>query len=398
VTDVQKKRICVIDDESSIRVVLSRVLGEEYHVEGFESAEDALIADIESFDLILADVRLPGISGLELIKELKTRDDSLPVILMTGMSDFNTAVSAIREGASDFIVKPFIIEQLLVSVHRAIERRILVQENRRLFDELAAKNTQLEDLNCQMITRNIQMESDIDIASNLIESLFPRSFPEIPGARFYLKMKPYEKISGDFFEAVPTGNNKFMFILADVCGHGVPAALYSALIKSTMMIQKDGSLSTADFITRVNEYLINSHKMMIYTYVAIFCAIIDLEYETMTYCNAGIPAPLQLTHDGGTHHLESTGTIVGIFTGAEYDEKTVRFDKKDRMLFFTDGAFEGLPVPSTQKGYDNMVRFIESIRAEKTSSIVDGLFNRLVDGKGTSIIRDDVTIIGLEFE
>jgi serine phosphatase RsbU (regulator of sigma subunit) len=398
VSDDQKKRICVIDDESSIRVVLSRVLGEEYDVEGFESAEDALLADIISFDLILADVRLPGISGLDLIKELKTKDDSLPVILMTGMSDFNTAVSAIREGASDFIVKPFIIEQLLVSVHRAIERRMLVQENRRLFNEIAAKNTQLEDLNCQMIARNIQMESDIDIASNLIESLFPRSFPEIPGARFHLQMKPYEKISGDFFEAVSTGNNRFMFTLADVCGHGVPAALYSALIKSTMMIQKDGSLSTADFISHVNEYLINSHKMMIYTYVAIFCAIIDLENETITYCNAGIPAPLQLTHDGKTHHLDSTGTIVGIFTGAEYEERSVHFDKKDRIIFFTDGAFEGLPVPSTQKGYDNMVRYIESIREDKTSLIVEGLFNRLVDDTGSSIIRDDVTIIGLEFE
>jgi serine phosphatase RsbU (regulator of sigma subunit) len=393
-----KKKICVIDDEAPIRMVLAKALGEEYHVEGFESAEDALLYGIRQFDLVLSDVRLPGKSGLELIGEIKEFDDSLPVILMTGMSDFNTAVSAIREGASDFIVKPFIIEQLLVSVHRAMERHILMMENKRLFNEIAAKNVQLEDLNQVVNARNAQMESDIDIACNLLESIFPKLFPEINGVIFDFRMSPYEKISGDFFEVTPMEDGKFMFIIADVCGHGVPAALYSALVKSTMMVKKEQFLSTADFITRINSYLISSHKMMIYTYVALFCGIFDMVKCELTYCNAGIPAPLFLKSDGEHKRLESTGTVVGIFSGAEFEEERLHFEKKDKFLFFTDGAFEGLPVPATQKGYENLVKsVVESVDCS-VSEIVEKTFRRLYNKDGKSIIRDDVTIIGVGFD
>lgn len=378
-------------------MVLSKALGDEYDVEGFECAEDALLSGIDRFDLVLSDVRLPGKSGLELIGEIKGIDDSLPVILMTGMSDFNTAVSAIREGASDFIVKPFILEQLIVSVHRAMERHILMIENKRLFNEIAAKNVQLEELNQVINARNTQMESDVDIACNLLESIFPKVFPDIDGVNFHMRMSPYEKISGDFFEVTPMDDGTFMFILADVCGHGVPAALYSALVKSTMMVQKEGALSTADFISRINSYLISSHKMMIYTYVALFCGIFDMGKGVVHYCNAGIPAPLFLKSGGAVERLESTGTVVGIFSAAEFEEKSIRFDKNDKFLFFTDGAFEGLPVPTAQKGYENFVRNVAENAERSVSEIVDKTFRRLYDKDGKSIIRDDVTIIGVGF-
>ena len=393
-----KKKICVIDDEAPIRMVLAKALGDEYDVEGFESAEEALLTDIGRFDLVISDVRLPGKSGLEMIADIKGVDDSLPVILMTGMSDFNTAVSAIREGASDFIVKPFILEQLLVSVHRAMERHILMLENKRLFSEIAAKNVQLEDLNQVVNARNAQMESDVDIACNLLESIFPRLFPQIDGVNFRMRMKPYEKISGDFFEVTPMDDGTFMFILADVCGHGVPAALYSALVKSTMMVQKERFVSTADFITHINSYLISSHKMMIYTYVALFCGIFDPAEGELSYCNAGIPAPLFLKSSGEIERFESTGTVVGIFSNAVFEERKVRFDRKDKFLFFTDGAFEGRPVPTSQKGYENFVRSVMEIADCSVDEIVEKTFRRLYDKDGNTIIRDDVTIIGVGFD
>ncbi|WP_207060812.1 sigma-54 dependent transcriptional regulator [Motiliproteus sp. SC1-56] len=134
--------VILIDDEKSIRTASSQTLQlAGYQVKALESAEPAL-ADV-SFDwpgVLVTDINMPGIDGLELLERVQAIDPDLPVILITGHGDISMAVNAIRGGAYDFIEKPFPADLLTDVVRRAMEKRALTIENRNLRQELQAQS------------------------------------------------------------------------------------------------------------------------------------------------------------------------------------------------------------------------------------------------------------------
>jgi two-component system, NtrC family, C4-dicarboxylate transport response regulator DctD len=134
--------VIVVDDEASIRDAVQQWLSlSGFSVQVFSRAEDCLAALPEHFPgVILSDVRMPGMSGLALLDRLQNIDPDLPVILLTGHGDVPMAVDAMRDGAYDFLEKPFSPETLLRNLRRALEKRQLVLENRRLLEQADARS------------------------------------------------------------------------------------------------------------------------------------------------------------------------------------------------------------------------------------------------------------------
>ena len=128
--------VIVVDDEAPIREAVEQWLTlSGFEVRLFSRAEECLAQLPEHFPgVILSDVRMPGMDGLQLLAELQRRDRDLPVILLTGHGDVPMAVDAMRDGAYDFLEKPFTPETLLGSLRRALEKRALVLENRALHE------------------------------------------------------------------------------------------------------------------------------------------------------------------------------------------------------------------------------------------------------------------------
>ncbi|WP_352432332.1 response regulator [Pyrinomonas sp.] len=122
-----KARILVIDDKEQMCAVLKKFLvGEGYAVETAQSAEQALqIMARAPFDLVLSDVRMPGMNGQELLDHLRERGDGVAVILMTAFASIEAAVEALKRGAADYISKPFSMDDVLFKIKRALEERDL---------------------------------------------------------------------------------------------------------------------------------------------------------------------------------------------------------------------------------------------------------------------------------
>ena len=137
--------VIVVDDEASIRTAVEQWLSlPGFDVQLFSRAEECLAQLPKDFaGVILSDVRMPGLSGLELLAEVQRRDADLPVILLTGHGDVPMAVEAMRNGAYDFLEKPFSPDALLNSLRRALDKRGLILENRRLHQQ-ADHRVQLE--------------------------------------------------------------------------------------------------------------------------------------------------------------------------------------------------------------------------------------------------------------
>jgi len=139
-------KILVVDDEEAIRETVSTLLeARGYQCTAVSNAREALQQlQRDSHDLLLSDIIMPGMDGLQLLERAQAHDRDLPVIMVTAMHDISTALEAIRMGAYDYILKPFEKDQLYLSVRRALEHRRLVLENRnyqRNLEKLVADRT-----------------------------------------------------------------------------------------------------------------------------------------------------------------------------------------------------------------------------------------------------------------
>src|SRR5688572_21037082 len=133
-----RESILVVDDESGVRASLSGILGDEgYAVETVETGEACLAAlETRRYDLILLDVWLPGIDGLETLARLRETDPEVPVVVISGHGNIETAVKAVRVGAQDFVEKPLSLEKTLLAVRNALRQHKLEAENRALKEQV----------------------------------------------------------------------------------------------------------------------------------------------------------------------------------------------------------------------------------------------------------------------
>jgi len=143
-------RLMIVDDEESIRIALSRFLRSRgYEVTAVSTADDALAAlERDHCALVLCDVRMPGMSGMELLPALLARDPEIAVLMLTAVNDAQTATDALAHGAADYLVKPVELTDLQAAVDRALHRRTLLRERRRVErfvrEEVAVRTAELE--------------------------------------------------------------------------------------------------------------------------------------------------------------------------------------------------------------------------------------------------------------
>ena len=131
-------RILIVDDNREIRTILEEYLREEgYAAQGAGDGNEALAKHGESpFDLIITDLNMPGMTGMELIKAISEEESTTEFIIITGYASLDSAIEAVKAGAFDYIVKPFRIEELRVVIKNARDKIMLKKANKQLFDKL----------------------------------------------------------------------------------------------------------------------------------------------------------------------------------------------------------------------------------------------------------------------
>ncbi len=155
--DMDKKegiRVLVVDDEESLRGIVTQVLSEDGHdVTEASSAEEALkIIENECYSLVISDIKMPGMSGIELLQEIKKINTDTQFIIMTSYASLDTVITAMRHGAYDYLIKPFEDIDLVTAVaNRAIEKIQLIKENQQLVNELLHKNDDLQKANDSLV-------------------------------------------------------------------------------------------------------------------------------------------------------------------------------------------------------------------------------------------------------
>lgn len=163
-------RVLIVDDEEVLRQMLHEVLSSEYALAASETAEQALdFIHQYSADVVLVDKNLPGLTGLDLLKQIKSQSPDIEVIVITGYASLESALEALRLGAYDYLLKPFDdISIVSEKVHRAIEKRELAKERRGLLEQLLLSNEELRS------TQNFMRRSYLETLTSMITALEAR--------------------------------------------------------------------------------------------------------------------------------------------------------------------------------------------------------------------------------
>jgi DNA-binding NtrC family response regulator len=134
-----KIRLLIVDDDKVVRKMLSLYLSEDegFIIETAETGEEAFSMHTNSpYDIVITDINMPGMTGIELIKKIKMREDTLEFIIMTGYASVDTAIDAVRVGAFDYVVKPFKFDELKIVISNARDKVILRKTNKELVKKL----------------------------------------------------------------------------------------------------------------------------------------------------------------------------------------------------------------------------------------------------------------------
>ncbi|HLY18216.1 MAG TPA: SpoIIE family protein phosphatase [Bryobacteraceae bacterium] len=261
------------------------------------------------------------------------------VSLVIGVSISRTITSAVHE--------------LYLGTRRVKEgdfsHRIPVRGNDQLAELGSSFNTMTENLERLIVVakEKERLESELEIAREVQSQLFPKNVPDLKTLQLTGVCNPARVVSGDYYDFIRF-DSSLAFAIGDVAGKGISAALLMAAIQSTMRMQltaglpglvADGPpcLSTAMMVSRLNKQLYANTSPE--KYATFYFALYDEKTQTLTYTNAGHLPPI-LIHKGVPELLEVTGTVVGAFPFARYDEKQVQLASGDLLVAYTDGIVE----------------------------------------------------------
>ena len=154
-------QILIVDDNAEIREIVQEYLADsDCKIEGASNGKEALEKYNENpYDIIITDLKMPGISVIDLIKLLKQKTDAIEFIIITGYASVDTAIEAVRIGAFDYIVKPFRMEELKVTIKNAKEKIILKRANEELLDKLKRFHSEIEKYKKYDAEKNTSAES-----------------------------------------------------------------------------------------------------------------------------------------------------------------------------------------------------------------------------------------------
>ncbi len=159
-------KVMIVDDEETLATFLAKVLKEEnpeFEIIVKTSGEEALDALAEFLpDLVLLDIRLPKKDGTQVLKEIKDFDRDIQVVMMTGFASLDTAIASLREGAYDYINKPFETSQVKTLVKNAIERRMLLREREILIADLSEANEKLSEANSMLKEKKARADKALE--------------------------------------------------------------------------------------------------------------------------------------------------------------------------------------------------------------------------------------------
>ena len=238
----------------------------------------------------------------------------------------------------------------------------------------------------------VEVEQELTTARRIQSATIPQSSPVIPDLRVATRYQPMTSVAGDFFDFLKTDERSLTILVADVSGHGVPAALGASMLKVCFAAQRQQGKNPAEILTGLNVMLRGSLGGQ---YVTAACAAIDLAAQTITYSGAGHPPGLLLRRNRGeVAQLAENGLFIGPFRHAAYSNISVPFEDGDKLLLYTDGILEATGPDGEEFGQKRLEQLLLHAADAEPIQFIEQLFGKI----STTAQQDDLTVVLAQFD
>jgi sigma-B regulation protein RsbU (phosphoserine phosphatase) len=257
--------------------------------------------------------------------------------------------------------------------------------------ELQRKNAELAELQSRLEGISRRMAEELRLAANLQRGLLPPPFkhPRLELAREFM---PFREIGGDYYDLVELGAGRLALAIGDVMGKGVPAALLSANLRTTLRSQlQDGNVAADEVVARVNQLFWQVTPKG--RFASFFLALFDLERSRIEYVNAGHPAPFVVRRDGQVTDLGSEGTALGLLEHARYERHELALEPEDLMVFYSDGVTERGNLEDELFGVERLREACVRNRGDSARIILYTLLGEVQGWSAGTPPEDDLTLI-----
>jgi phosphoserine phosphatase RsbU/P len=374
----QKKTVLLVDDAPANIQIANSILKDIYKIRIATSGAKALelARVLPPPDLILLDVMMPEMDGYEVCTQLKldplTRD--IPVIFLTGQTEVEDETKGFEVGAVDYIHKPFspAVVKARVQTHLVL---------RGIREQLAQ----------QLLT----IQKELETARQIQLSILPSELPKIEGLDIAARYVPMTSVAGDFYDFIVVDQKHLGILVADVSGHGMPAALIASMLKIALSAQTAHAADPAQVLSGLNQALCGKFQHHFVTAAYLF---VNMENRTLTYAGAGHPPLLLWGGPEGVRAIEENGLFLGKFTFATYSSIGLPLNTGDRILLYTDGIPETTNPEGVEFAADRFKQFLETEQNISTEQFADQLLTELArwSARGPDEdLDDDITIVAI---
>ena len=366
-------RILLIEDSPTsavlTQVCLEEGLGQPFTLE----TVDSLAAGLEKIDdgerdLVLLDLTLPDCYGLETFSRLRRKAPGIPIVVLTGLVDQDTAVKAVSLGAEEFVLKE---ESSATTLSRAV--RFALERHQRQ-----------------------HIERELHAAHEVQQTLYPSSAPDLPGLEIAGAVWPAEAACGDYFDYVSLQGNTLGIAVGDVTGHGMRAALTMVETRAYLRVlsraaaQNGAPPDPGAILGDVNDLLCGGSGTLL---VTLFFVCLNPVTRMLLYAGAGQEAYL-LRADGQVEDLESTGLPLGLdATMAIPSAEPVQLQSGDLLLLPTDGIFEARQRDGELFGAARMLETVQGCRDQPAQEIVSAVHRAAREFTSNGVQDDDMTVV-----
>lgn len=238
-----------------------------------------------------------------------------------------------------------------------------------------------------------RMQEVFNEARKIQASILPRRIPVYGGFDLFGVIRPMESVGGDFYDYIPISDKILGLAIADVSGHGLPAALQVRDIFMGLRMGMARDFKIVRTVERLNQII---HKSTLTSrFVSMFYG--ELEPNgVFIYVNAGHPPPFYLSATGEVRHLEEGGAVLGPVMDATYERGFVRLSPGDTVVLYTDGMIEATPAENESAGEFGVERLIEiarALRGRPSREIAEAMMKAVEEYRGDGASQDDRTVV-----
>ena len=380
------KNILVVDDEPDFEHLVRRRMRKDvraghYKFSFARDGREALerLQEDRSIDMVLSDINMPGMDGLTLLNQITKVDPNIPAVVVSAYDDMQNIRTAMNRGAFDFVPKPIDFNDLKVTIDKTLDHLKMLRETLQIRDQL------------------VTLQSDLDVAGRMQQSILPKVFPEIPGYQVFANMARARKVGGDFFDVINLEGGRVGVTIADVSGMGVPAALFMMVSRTLMKVSAMHSSGPADVLEEVNGLLQADNNAAMF--VTVLYAVLHPQTGVLQYANGGHHPPLIVHPDGSSTSLPTWGEMaLGVIPEPSYRQETVSLAPGDIAVLYTDGVIDARNASDEVFGTERLQGIFAKRQPQGAREASQSIFDAVHTFSGDTPQSDDIACVIVQRE